>query len=117
MDAASLHAGELGAEGVPVEGIAVQRLGMEHELSALRGRHGGGDTDPAAELVRRTGFPLADALDLRRVQRIDLGAALMLILVRTHCARSSSGPKRASSAASPSILRRIVAVVVGAYTL
>lgn len=42
MDAASLNAGELlhvgdhGAERVPVEGIAVQRLGMEHELSALR---------------------------------------------------------------------------------
>ena len=73
MDAASLHAGELlhvgdhGAERVPVEGIAVQRLGMEHELSALRGRHGGGDTDLAAELVRRAGFPLADALDLRRM--------------------------------------------------
>src|ERR1700754_5121960 len=71
MDAASRHAGELlhvgdhGAERVPIEGIAVQRLGMEHELSALRGRHGGGDTDLAAELVRRTGFPLADALDLR----------------------------------------------------
>ena len=71
MDAASLNAGELlhvgdhGAERVSVEGIAVQRLGMEHELSALWGRHGGGDTDLAAELVRRAGFPLADALDLR----------------------------------------------------
>ena len=53
---------------------------MEHELSTLRGRHGGGDTDLAAELVRRAGFALADALDLRRMQRIDLGAALMLIL-------------------------------------
>ena len=56
VDAASLHAGELlhvgdhGAERVPVEGIAVQRFGMEHEL-----------------------------------------------WVRTRCARSSSGPKRASS--------------------
>lgn len=73
MDAASLHAGELfhvgdhGAERVPVEGIAVQCLGMEHELSALRGRHGGSDTDLAAELVRRAGFPLVDALDLRRM--------------------------------------------------
>jgi hypothetical protein len=71
VDAASLHAGELlhvgdhGAERVPVEGIAMQCLGMEHELSALRGRHGGGDTDLAAELVRRAGFTLADALDLR----------------------------------------------------
>src|SRR6476619_7452055 len=60
-----LHVGDHRAERVPVEGIAVQRLGMEHELSALRGRHGGGHTDLAAELVRRAGFPLADALDLR----------------------------------------------------
>src|SRR6478609_4149933 len=34
-------------------------------------------------------------------------AALMLMRVRTRCARSSSGPKRAFSAASPSILRRM----------
>ncbi|MET4262502.1 hypothetical protein ABIC09_007480 [Bradyrhizobium sp. S3.12.5] len=64
VDATSLHAGQLlhvgdhGAERVAVEGIAVQGLGMEHELSALRRRHGGGDTDLAAELVRRAGFPL-----------------------------------------------------------
>lgn len=70
MDAASLHASELlhvgdhGAERVPVEGIAMQGLGMEHELSAFRRRHGGGDTDLAAELIRRAGFTLADALDL-----------------------------------------------------
>jgi hypothetical protein len=71
VDAASLHAGELlhvgdyGTERVPVEGIAVQGLGVEHELSALRRRHGGGDADLAAELVRRAGFTLANALDLR----------------------------------------------------
>ena len=73
MDAASLHAGDLlhvgdhGAERVAGEGIAVPRLGMEHDLSTLRGRHGGGDPDLAAELVRGAGFPLADALDLRRM--------------------------------------------------
>jgi hypothetical protein len=73
VDAASLDAGELlhisdhGAERVPVEGIAMQGIGMEHELSALRRRHGGGDTDLAAELVRRAGFTLADAFDLRRM--------------------------------------------------
>ena len=50
---------------MPVEGITMQGFGMEHELSALWGRHGGGDTDLAAELVGRAGFPLADALDLR----------------------------------------------------
>lgn len=71
MDAVSLHASELlhvgdhGAERVPVEGIAVQCLGMEHELSTLREGHGGGDTCLASELVRRAGFALADALDLR----------------------------------------------------
>src|SRR6476620_8311250 len=43
MDTASLHAGELlhvgdhGAERVPVEGIAVQRLGMEHEFGDVTG--------------------------------------------------------------------------------
>src|SRR5215471_9037060 len=34
----------------------------------------------AAELVRRPGLAFADALDLRRVQRIDFGAALPLVL-------------------------------------
>lgn len=61
-DAASLHAG---AKRVPVEGIAMKGLGMEHELPALRRRHGGGDTDLSAELVRRAGLTLADALNLR----------------------------------------------------
>src|SRR6185437_10130209 len=46
VDAARLHAGELlhagndGAEGVPVEGVTMQGFGMEHELSALRRRRG-----------------------------------------------------------------------------
>jgi len=87
VDAARLHAGELlhvgndGAERVPVEGITMQGFGMEHELSALRRRRGSGDTNLAAELVRRAGFTLADALDLRGMQRIDLWTALMLVLV------------------------------------
>jgi len=78
MDTASLHAGELlhvgdhGAERVPVEGIAVQRLGVEHELSALRRRHGGGDTDLAAELVRCAGLPRPQSP--ASVQGLDLGA-------------------------------------------
>lgn len=73
VDAANLHAGELldvadyGAERVPVEGIAMQGLDIEQELSAFRRRHGGGDADLAAELVGRAGFPFADALDLRRM--------------------------------------------------
>ena len=58
------RAGDHGAERVPVEGIAMQGLGMEHELSALWRCHGCGDTDLAAELVRRAGFTLANALHL-----------------------------------------------------
>ena len=30
-----LHVGDEGAEGMAVEGIAVQRLGMQHKLAAL----------------------------------------------------------------------------------
>jgi hypothetical protein len=41
---------------------------------------GGGDTELAAELVRRAGFTLADALDLRSMKHIDLWTALMLFL-------------------------------------
>ncbi|MGY4183069.1 hypothetical protein ACVIHH_008360 [Bradyrhizobium sp. USDA 4518] len=46
VDTASLHAGELlhvgdyRTERVPSEGIAMRGLGMEHELAALRRRHG-----------------------------------------------------------------------------
>jgi hypothetical protein len=40
----------------------------------------------SAEFVRRPGLPLADAFDLRGVQRIDLGAALPVIL-KTHLHR------------------------------
>jgi len=71
VDTASLHPGELlhvgdyGTERVPIEGIAMQGLGMEHELAALRRRHRGGDADLAAELVGRAGFTFADALNLR----------------------------------------------------
>ncbi len=73
VDAARLHAGELlhvgndKAERVPVEEIAMQCLGKEEELSALSETSKGGDTDPAAELVRSAGFALAVALDLRRM--------------------------------------------------
>ena len=56
---------------------------MQHKLAAFglarRGRH----RHLAAELVRRPGLSLTDALDLRGVQRIDLAAALPVIL-QTH---------------------------------
>jgi len=75
VDTASLHAGELlhvgdhGTKRVTIEGIAMQGLGVEHELPAPWRGHGGGDTDLAAELVGRAGFTLADALDLGRLDR------------------------------------------------
>lgn len=42
-----------GPSAYPSKLIAVQHLGVEHELFALRRRHGGDDTNLAAELVRR----------------------------------------------------------------
>ena len=45
----------------------------------------------AAELVGRPGLPLADALDLRGVQRIDLAAALPVIRKRNVSAIIAGG--------------------------
>jgi len=65
---------------VAVERVAVQGLGVQQELAVFwfgrrrRGRH------LAAELVGRLGLALADALDLGGVQRIDLMAALAVVL-------------------------------------
>ena len=59
MDAAGLDAGQRldpgddRAEGMPVEGIAVQRLRMQHELAALGLGRRRRDRDLAAELVGR----------------------------------------------------------------
>src|SRR5262249_59421512 len=55
----------------------------------------------AAELIRRPGFALADALDLGSVQRIDLGAALPVIL-ETH-------PHRQGEQVGKALLERLVA--------
>jgi hypothetical protein len=89
VDAAGLDPGQrfqLGdhrPQSVAIKGVAMQCLGVQHKLAAFglggRGRH----RHLAAELIRRPGFPLADAFDLRRVQRINLGAALPVIL-ETH---------------------------------
>lgn len=64
-----------------VEGIAVKRLGVQHELAALGRGDGRGERDLAAELVGHARFALADAFDLGRVQGIDLGSAPAVILV------------------------------------
>jgi hypothetical protein len=80
MDAVDLDTGELyevsddGAKRVAVEGIAVQGLGVQHELPALGSGHRGGDRDLAPELVRGTCLAAADALHFGSVQGIDLWA-------------------------------------------
>lgn len=62
-------------QGVAVVRIAGQGLGVENELTALAPRVGGGDRDLDAELVRRPGLALADALGLRGMPGIELPAA------------------------------------------
>ena len=61
--------------------IAMQRLGVQHELAALGYGDRGDDRDLAAELVRRPGLAFADALYLGGVQRVDLRAALTRLLL------------------------------------
>ena len=68
------------AERVPVIGIAGQCCGMGDELPAGGMFHRGGDAHLDPELVRPMCFVLADALDLWRVQGIDLVAALAALL-------------------------------------
>lgn len=55
-----------GSERVAVVGVAVQRLGMQHELPASGRGDRRGNRDLAAEFVRRPRLATADALDLRR---------------------------------------------------
>ncbi len=70
-------------ERVAIIGVAVQRLGVERELAALGRGHRCGDRDLATELIGRSRLALADAFDLGRVQRVDLGAALALLATLT----------------------------------
>ena len=75
-----LHLRDDGRQRVAVIGVAGQRLHMGDELAALGVRQRRGDGDLDAELVRPVRLALADAFHLRRVQRIDLGSALALLL-------------------------------------
>ena len=75
-----LHLRNDRAECVPVIGIAGQCCGMGDELPAGGMVHRGGDAHLDPELVRPVRFALADALDLWRVQGIDLAAALAALL-------------------------------------
>src|SRR6476661_7971169 len=73
--------GDDGTERMAVVRVAMQGFGMQHELPAF-GRSGWrSDRDLAAELVGGTGLSFADALNLGRVQRIDLRPALTLLLM------------------------------------
>jgi hypothetical protein len=60
---------------VTVIGIAGRRLDMGDKLAALAVLEGGGHAHLDAELVRLTGFALADAFDFRRMQGIEMAAA------------------------------------------
>jgi hypothetical protein len=55
---------------------------VQHELAAWRAGIGRDDRGFDAELVGRAGLALADAFDLRRMERIELPAALMLLWER-----------------------------------
>lgn len=66
------------AEHMAIVRIAGKRAGVEHELAARCAAIIGHDRRLDAELVRRGCLALADALDLRRMERIELPAALAL---------------------------------------
>jgi hypothetical protein len=83
----------IGPQSVAIKEVAVQGLGVQHKPTAFRHGGWGRHRHLAAELIRRPGLPLADAaFDLGRVQRIDLAAALPVIL-QTHpyCQRDQVG--------------------------
>ena len=61
---------------------------MGDELTAGAMLHWRGDAHLDAELVGLMRLALADALDLRRMQRIDLASALMAVLGQ-HAARQA----------------------------
>ena len=75
-----LKIGDDRTERVAVIRVAVQRLGVQHELAALGRGDRGDNRDLAAELVGRPGLAFADAFHLGGVQRADLGPALALLL-------------------------------------
>ena len=88
--------GDDGSERVAVVGVAVQRLGMQHELPASGRGDRRGNRDLAAEFVRRPRLATADALDLRRAA----STATRAIAATTIPTVSRSG-SAARSAVSP----------------
>src|ERR1700720_1923093 len=95
-----------GAKRVAVIGVAGQRLGVQHELPALGRGDRGDDRDLAAELVGRPRLAFADALHLGGVQRVDLGAALALLLM--------SDPQRQIEQRAKAVLERGIALDLAA---
>jgi len=77
-----LHLRNDSAQRVPVIRIARQCCSMGDKLPAGGMLHRGGDAHFDTEFVRPVRFALADALDLWRVQRIDLAAALAALLLQ-----------------------------------
>jgi hypothetical protein len=95
------------AERVPVLGIAGQCCRGD-KLPAGGVLHRGGDALFDTEFVRPVRFALADALDLWRVQGIDLAAALGALLLQCSSTRRArnSGPMNASRRSSFPAIRR-----------
>ena len=92
-----LHGRNDGCQRVAVIRIAGQRGDMGDELAAFRAMSGRGDADLDAELVGPMRLALADALHFRRVQGIDLGSALTLILRQHAPGQRLSGRAKISS--------------------
>src|SRR5262249_36040936 len=98
--------GDDGAESMAIIWVAVQRLGVKHELPALGRGDRSGNRDLATELVRRARLASADALDLGRVQRVDLWPALTLLLM--------ANPQREIEQRAKAVFERCVALDLAA---
>ena len=77
--------GDDGPQGVAVRRASMEGLGVEHELAAGRDGVGRGDRDLAAKLIRLVGLVFGDALDLGRMQAVELPAPLALLLGADLC--------------------------------
>ncbi len=73
-----LHLGNDRGERVPVIRVSGQRGDVSDELPAGGMLHGGGDAHLDAELVGPVGHAFADALNLWRVQGIDLAVSMAI---------------------------------------
>jgi hypothetical protein len=79
---------------------------VQHELPAPGRGDRGYNRDLAAELVRRPGLAFADALHLGGVQRVELGAALALLLM--------TDPQREIEQRAKAVFERGIAVDLAA---